>query len=116
MIKHQMAALDVRKICRNVAGFDCNFAVLHVLWMHKYNLIDHVQFFEQNGANQTIKITSRHQPVFFRLRHPCPPSGYIGSEATDFRAYSSLFRTVAVYDRRLYGNSRSTQSLRERLK
>jgi hypothetical protein len=32
--------------------------------MYEFNLVDQIQFLQQNGADETIKVAARNQPVF----------------------------------------------------
>ena len=65
VIEDQAGTGNVGQIGGDVAFGDFDLAVLHILGMHELDFVDHLQFVEQNSADQTIEITAGNQTVFF---------------------------------------------------
>jgi hypothetical protein len=42
--------------------------------MHKLDIVNHIQLFQNDGANQAIEITTRHQTVFLVAQFRAPIS------------------------------------------
>jgi hypothetical protein len=63
-----MAARDIREIGRDIASRDGDFSVLHILWMNEGNLVDQINFLQENAAYQAVEIAAGHQTEL-RLCH-----------------------------------------------
>ena len=63
MIEDQMADRRIRQVRADVPGPQVGFAVLDVLRVHEHDLVDEVQLFEQDRADQTVEIAAGHQSV-----------------------------------------------------
>ena len=72
VVKGQVDIRAVGQVCGDVPGTEPDFAVLHIFGMHKHDLVDHVQFFEQHGADKAVEIAPGNQSVY-RSSHTCPP-------------------------------------------
>ncbi len=66
MVERQIGPFHEGKVSGDISVGDLDHAVLHVLRMDKFDLIDQVQFFEDRSTNKAIEITTRNQPVFSR--------------------------------------------------
>jgi nitric oxide synthase oxygenase domain/subunit len=64
VVKGQIDAGNEWQVGRDIALGDLDFAILHILGMNELDVIDHVQFIEQNGADQTIEVAAGDQAVF----------------------------------------------------
>ena len=51
MVEREMRAFDIGQIRRDVVRRDLDFAVLHVFRMREFDVVNHVQFFQQHGAD-----------------------------------------------------------------
>ena len=58
VVEHQMRGCHVGQVGGDVAAADVNLAILHILGMHKFDLLNQVQLFEQYSAYQAVKITA----------------------------------------------------------
>ena len=63
MVKCKSYPVIKRKVCCDIILIDVNLSVLNVLGMHEFDLIDHIQFLEEHGTNQSVKITSSYQTL-----------------------------------------------------
>ena len=67
MIETEMAAPHVRQVGEDVVVRHRNLAVLHILGMHKFDGAQYAQFFQKNGAHQSVKIAPSQESVFLRF-------------------------------------------------
>jgi hypothetical protein len=58
MIESQMDAGDIRQVSRNIPVVNLNLAILHILGMDKLDIVDQLQFVQQNRADQAIHIAA----------------------------------------------------------
>jgi hypothetical protein len=64
MVKRNVRACHIRQVGGDITVGDINLAVLHVLGVDKLDIVDQVQFIEQYGAYQAIKITAGNESEF----------------------------------------------------
>ena len=65
MVEGQVTTRYVGQVGRDVAFANLDLAVLHVLRVDEQDVVDHVQFLQQDGADQTVEITAGHEAVLF---------------------------------------------------
>ena len=51
------------KICRDVILGDIDFSILNILRVNELDLIDNVEFLEQHGAYESVKVTSGNKSL-----------------------------------------------------
>lgn len=68
VVKSEVGAGHVGQVGGDVAGGDGDLAVLHVLGVHELDVVDHVEFVEQHGADQAVEVAAGDEAVFL-LRH-----------------------------------------------
>ena len=73
MVKRKTYPRIEREVCRYVVLADLDLAVLNIFRMDELDLIDHVQFAKEHGANQTVEITSRYKAHLFICHKWKPP-------------------------------------------
>ena len=58
VVEGQVHAGDVRQVGADVPVRDGDLAILHVLGVHKLDVVDQPQFGQQHGTDQAIKVTA----------------------------------------------------------
>ena len=70
VVKRKMNPGHERQIGGDVAVANGNFAVLHILRVHKQDLVDQVQVLQQDCADQSVEIATRYKTELLRFsRH-----------------------------------------------
>jgi hypothetical protein len=64
VVKRQVRRCHVGQVGGDVPVGDLDLAVLHVLGVNELDVVNQVQFFQQYGADQAVKVTAGHQPEF----------------------------------------------------
>ena len=65
VVKSQSDSAVKGEVCSDVIFMQVHLTILNILGMHEENIIDQVFFLQDHGADKTVKIAPRHQPVFF---------------------------------------------------
>jgi hypothetical protein len=65
VVKTKVNPVDVGQISRNVIRHNFNFTVLHIHGFGEQDVVDHMHFNKQATSNNTVKIGSRDQSLFF---------------------------------------------------
>ena len=65
VVEGEVHAWNEGQVGGDVALGNLDLAVLHVLRMDEFDLVDHVQVVEQHGAGQAVEITAGHEAIFF---------------------------------------------------
>ena len=64
VVERKMGARHVGQVGGDVPVGDRYLAVLHVLGMHEFDLVDQIHFVQQNGAHKAVEVAARDKPVF----------------------------------------------------
>jgi hypothetical protein len=96
VVERQMTARDIRQVGGDVARRDVDLSILHIFGMDKRNLVDEVQLFQENPADQAVEVTAGHQTKSRRCAHnPLPnthPDVHLAENAE--RRVSAALRTA----------------------
>ena len=58
VVERKVRSCHVGQVGGDVTAGDVHLAVLHVFGVDKLDLVDHVQFIEQDGADKTVEIAA----------------------------------------------------------
>ncbi|OPZ89704.1 MAG: hypothetical protein BWY75_01046 [bacterium ADurb.Bin425] len=91
-----MHARHIGQVGGDVSVCHRYFAVLHVFWVHKQNVVNHVKVLEQNGTDKSVKVASSNQPTLCgncflgRRRILCACHVYLRVSNLDFNGRMKL--------------------------
>ncbi len=72
MVEGQVHALDIRQVGGDVAIRNQDGAILHVLGVDELDVVDHVQFLEQDRTHQPVEIAAGDQAEILIAHGTCP--------------------------------------------
>ena len=65
VVEGKMRGSNVGEVGGDVAASDVNLAILHIFWVDKFDVVNQVEFVEQNGTDEAIKVAAGDEAEFF---------------------------------------------------